>query len=124
MFLKTPFHAFLPKFTYLQKHGVNNMVDSDIQPSYSLSLHTTHFYQMSYRSVLMHCIRKLGGMEGLVEGSWDLAQVLNGKDIFRLFLNPLPYSTHKPTHILHTAENHAQNILDFAFPLTWASFGI
>jgi len=53
--------------------------------------------------------------------TWDLAQVLNGKAIFRLFRNPLPYTTHKPspTHSLHSVERAMQRILDFALPLTW-----
>lgn len=62
-----------------------------------------------------------GHGEGHGYGDWDLAQDLNGKAIFRLFLNPLPYTTHKPspTHRLHAVERAMLRILDFALPLTW-----
>lgn len=55
------------------------------------------------------------------ERDCDLAQVLNRKAIFRLFLNPLPYTTHKPspTHRPHLVERAMLRILDFALPLTW-----
>lgn len=123
MFLTTPFHAFLPKFTYLQKHGVNNMFDSDILiPSVYIRQTFPRRLTGQFRCIVLG---RQGAWKDLVEGSCDLTQVSNGKAIFRLFLNPLPYTTHKPspTHRLHTAESHAQYVLDFAFPLTWASFG-
>lgn len=97
--------------------------------TYNLLIPSVYILHTSPRCLTGQCllpsIRKAGGMERPYLRKLGSGPSFEWKAIFRLFLNPLPYTTHKPspTHRLHTVDSHAQNVLDFAFPLTWASFG-